>query len=222
MKMTELYDLSQPFEKDIPVYHIYSKPLFGNYHTIEPDVFYDRTCSFYTHSGTHMDAPQHFSKKGNYLDQIPLTTLISTGVVLDMPKGPLGEIGAEDFEKAKKQFGVKEGDVLIVDTGWHKNWRDPDYAKKFPGIVKSGAQWLVDNKIKLIGMDWICIDHPKQTDMGDNTWASHVIVLSGNIPIIENIGGDVDKVKGKRVTIMALPVKVVKGDGFPIRVVAAL
>jgi len=218
----QLFDLSQPFSHDIPVYHIYSKPIFGIYHNIDENDFYDRAVAFHTHSGTHIDAPRHFSKKGNNLAQIPLDVLVGTGVVLDLPKDALGEITGDDLEKAAAAQGVKKGDILIVDTGWHHNWEKPDFATKFPGIVRSGAEWIVKSGIKMVGFDWICIDHPSQTDMGDNTWDSHKKVLSNNIPVIENIGGDVDKVAGKRVTIMALPVKVVEGDGFPLRVVAAL
>lgn len=218
----QLFDLSQPFERNIPVYHIYSRPTFGVYHTIDRDNFYDRTASFYTHSGTHIDAPCHFAKDGYNLAQIPLNVLVGTGVVLDLPKGELEEITSGDLEKAASKAGVEKGDTLIINTGWHRNWEEPDYAKKFPGIVRSGAEWLVKSGIKMVGLDWICIDHPSQTDMGDNSWASHKIVLSSNIPVIENIGGDVDKVTGQRVTIIALPVRVVGGDGFPIRVVAAI
>jgi kynurenine formamidase len=216
----KLFDLTQPFSRDIPVYHIYSRPSFGVYHEIDEGGFYDRTASFYTHSGTHIDAPRHFSKEGYTLAEIPLEVLISTGVVLDLPKGELEEITADDFERAKSGGDIREGDVLIINTGWHRKWEEPEYPKKFPGIVKSGAQWLAESGVKMVGVDWICIDHPKQTDMGDNTWASHKIVLSANIPVIENVGGEVDKLNGQRVTVMALPVKVVKGDGFPIRVAA--
>lgn len=221
-KDIQLFDLSQPFGRNIPVYHLYSRPVFGIYHTIDRDNFYDRTTSFYTHSGTHIDAPRHFSKDGYNISQIPLDVLIGPGVVLDLPKGELGEITGDDLEKAAAKAGLERGDILIINTGWHHKWEEPDYARKFPGIVRSGAEWLVKSGVKMIGVDWICIDHPAQTDMGDNSWASHRIVLSSNIPVIENIGGEVDKVSGQRATIMALPVKVVEGDGFPIRVVAAI
>jgi kynurenine formamidase len=137
-------------------------------------------------------------------------------------RGELEESTDDDLERARSKTEIKKGDVLIINTGWHRRWEEPDYPKKFPGIVKSGAEWLVQAGVKLVGVDWICIDHPRQTDMGDNSWASHKIVLSGNIPVIENIGGDVDKVKGQRVTVMALPVKAEEGDGFPIRVVVAV
>lgn len=216
----ELFDLSQLFSRDIPVYHIYSRPSFGIYHTIDEHCFYDRTASFYTHSGTHIDAPRHFSKNGYTISQIPLDILVNKGVILDMPKGEAEEITAEDFEKANAKTPIERGDTVIVNTGWHRRWDEPDFAKRFPGIMKSGAEWLVNAGVKMVGVDWICIDHPSQTDMGDNSWASHKTVLSNNIPVIENIGGDVDKVSGRRVTIIAAPVKIVDGDGFPLRVIA--
>jgi kynurenine formamidase len=218
----KLFDLSQPFSRDIPVYHIYSRPTFGVYHTIQEDDFYDRTASFYTHSGTHIDAPRHFSKEGYYISQIPLDVLVNRGVVLDLHMDELGKITCDNLEKAARKAGLEKGDTVIINTGWHHRWEEPDYTTKFPGIVKSGAEWLVESGIKMVGVDWICIDHPSQTDMGDNSWASHGIVLSNNIPVIENIGGEVDMVSGQRVTITALPVKVIQGDGFPIRVIAAI
>jgi len=221
-KDIQLFDLSQPFERNIPVYHIYSKPMFGIYHTIDKSAFYDRMASFHTHSGTHIDAPRHFSKDGYTLDRIPLDVLIGEGVVLDLQKGDLGEITSDDFEKAKSKVDIKKGDTLIINTGWHHKWKEPEFARKFPGIVTSGAEWLVKSGVKMVGVDWICIDHPSQTDMGDNSWASHRMVLTNDIPVIENIGGEVDKVTGRRVTIIALPVKVVGGDGFPIRVIATI
>jgi len=222
--MVELkyFDLSQLFNRANPVYHIYSKPMFGIYHTIDLHAFYDRMVSFYTHTGTHIDAPRHFSKDGWTIDNIPLDVLIGSGVILNIPKDELQKITADDLEKAKSEVEVRKGDIVIINTGWHHKWEEPEYASKFPGIVKSGADWLVKNGVRMVGVDWICVDHPSQTDMGDNSWASHKILLSNNIPIIENIGGEVDKVTGQRCTIIALPVKVMDGDGFPIRVVAIL
>jgi len=220
--MKSLFDLSQPFDVEIPVYHIYTKPMFGIYHFHKENGFYDRMTSFYTHSGTHIDAPKHFSEKGYSLDEIPLSKLVGPGVVLSIPKKELGEITAEDLDKAALDVNFKKGDIVIINTGWHKNWKHPDYSIKFPGIVKSAAEWLVEHDVNMVGVDWICIDHPSQTDMGDSSWIAHRIVLSNNIPVIENVGGQLDEVTNQRIEVMALPVKVVNGDGFPIRIVAAL
>jgi kynurenine formamidase len=38
--------------------------------------------------------------------------------------------------------------------------------------------------------------------------------------MIQNLGGDIDKVTGKKCIICAAPVKFVGGDAFPVRVLA--
>ena len=49
---------------------------------------------------------------------------------------------------------------------------------------------------------------------------AHKILLGANIPTVEQIGGDVDTVLDKRVTLAATPWKFKKGDACPVRVVA--
>jgi kynurenine formamidase len=51
---------------------------------------------------------------------------------------------------------------------------------------------------------------------------AHKVMLSAGIPGIENIGGDLDAVTGKRCTFMAFPWRFPQGDGCPIRVVAVI
>ena len=48
----------------------------------------------------------------------------------------------------------------------------------------------------------------------------HNILLGNGIVGFENVGGDIDKVTGKRVTIAAFPWRWVKGDGCIVRMVA--
>jgi len=36
------------------------------------------------HGGTHIDAPIHFSKDGQTLDQVPIERLVGTGVRIDV------------------------------------------------------------------------------------------------------------------------------------------
>ena len=51
---------------------------------------------------------------------------------------------------------------------------------------------------------------------------SHKNLLTAGIPGIENIGGDVDKVTGKRCTFMCYPWRWPGGDGCGVRVVAII
>jgi kynurenine formamidase len=50
----------------------------------------------------------------------------------------------------------------------------------------------------------------------------HNAILSAGICGFENIGGDIDKVTGKRVTFAAFPWRWKKGDGCIVRLVAII
>ncbi len=51
---------------------------------------------------------------------------------------------------------------------------------------------------------------------------AHKIMMGAGIPGIENIGGDVDLVTGKRCTIMAFPWRWPQGEGCGVRVIAVI
>ena len=49
---------------------------------------------------------------------------------------------------------------------------------------------------------------------------AHRTLLDADIPTIENVGGDVDLLLGKRVTIQSFPWRWPEGDACPVRLVA--
>jgi kynurenine formamidase len=52
--------------------------------------------------------------------------------------------------------------------------------------------------------------------------AAHRTLLSAGIPTIEQVGGDVDVLAGKRATFVATPWKFEYGDACPVRFVAMI
>ena len=114
---------------------------------------------------------------------------------------------------------------------------------------KKAAEWLVKKKVKLVGVDTACVDHPLATSLGPHRngpqikyllpeykeatgreaikdfpeWnAAHKVLLAAGIPTIENVGGDLDKLSGKRCTFQGFPWKWHEGDACVIRLVAIL
>ena len=51
---------------------------------------------------------------------------------------------------------------------------------------------------------------------------AHKALLGANIPTIEQVGGDVDDLLGKRVTMVATPWRWQHGDACPVRFVAMI
>jgi kynurenine formamidase len=200
------------------------------------------------HTGTHMNAPIHLIQKGGDLASISPDRLFGNGAILDVPKKSWEVITAVDLEKAKP--GVQPDDIVVIVTGWHHKYSDAlEYWGESPGLSKEAAQWLVDKKVKLVAVDTAQIDHPLATSLGPHRggplmnrlapsykkatgldpkvehpeWnIAHKTLLGAGIPTIEQVGGDVDLLRGKRATLVATPWKFEHGDACQVRMVALL
>ena len=195
-----------------------------------------------------MNAPLHLVQKAADLASIPLDRLFGNGVVLSIPKSSYEVITAEDLESATPK--VNKGDVVVIVTGWYHKYSDAiEYYGESPGLSKDAAEWLVKKECKLIGVDTPQVDHPLATSLGPHRggptmnrlvnayknatgldpekehpeWnVAHKTLLSAGIPTIEQVGGDVDVLAGKRATFAATPWKFERGDACPVRFVAMI
>ncbi len=121
---------------------------------------------------------------------------------------------------------------------------------KCPGFVPSAADWFVEKKVKVVGHDTQANDHPLATAIGPHRngplhphlaeefkqWSGgidwkqahpewepvHRKLFTNGILGIENVGGDLDAVTGKRVTFAFFPWNWDRGDGCIIRLVAMI
>jgi kynurenine formamidase len=198
------------------------------------------------HTGTHMNAPLHLVQKGADLAAIDPTRFFGNGVILDIPKKNWEVITAADLEEARPR--VQEGDIVVICTGWSEKYSDSlEYYGEAPGLSKDAAEWLVSKKAKMVGIDTPHVDHPLATSMAPHRggpqmkrlageykaatgkdykeehgeWnVAHKALLAAGIPTIEQVGGDVDQVKGTRATMAAIPWKFEHGDACQVRFVA--
>ncbi|MGX7666540.1 cyclase family protein [Flavobacterium pedocola] len=186
------------------------------------------------HGGTHVDAPIHFSKTGQTVDEIPLEKLIGKAIKIDISAKALSNpdylISVQDFldwEK-KEKTGIPNGSIVLLQTGFSKYYPDKvkylgtgnrgDKAVKelhFPGLSPEAAKWLVEKRnINAIGIDTPSIDYGQST-----YFESHVTLLSKNIPAFENLA-NLDQLPSKGFEIIALPMKIKGGSGAPLRIIA--
>lgn len=230
-----IVDLSCPLD---PTYRTAQYPTIGNrisYHPLYTMPRDGRRCTEFTlttHTNTHVDAPRHVFADGIALDELPLESFYGDAVVLDVQKGELGEITAEDLDAAGQD--VREGDIVFFCTGWGKYfWDEPrhaDYlAVKHPGLVESAALWLVERKVKAVGIDCFAIRHPnlspaltvadKQANKPKPVEPVHYHLLKNKIVILEQLM-NLESIVGKRVTAAFFPLPFTGIDGSPVRAVA--
>ena len=184
------------------------------------------------HGGTHLDAPIHFFKDRQTVDQIPLERLIGEAAVVDVTKPcskqPDYQISLKDLRNWEEKHGRQLVDViLLLRTGYSKHWPDrerylgtkamgPEAVKllHFPGLDPIAAQWLVDHRaIKAVGIDTASIDYGQSRLFG-----SHVHLCRHNVPVFENVA-NLGKLPSSGSTVVALPMKIAGGTGAPLRMI---
>ena len=185
------------------------------------------------HGGTHIDAPVHFAKGKNSVDQIPVEQLIGPAIVIDITKQCTNNsdylVNVSDIDNWEKQNGkIANGSIVLLRTGYGKFY--PDRKKylgtdergaeavaklHFPGLDPEAAKWLAQNRtIKAIGLDTASIDRGQST-----LFESHRMLFENNIPALENLA-NLDQLPAKGFSVIALPMKIKNGSGGPLRIIA--
>ena len=187
------------------------------------------------HGGTHIDAPIHFAKGGQTLDQVPIERLVGAGVRIDVTAQCARDrdylVTIQDFEQWEAAHGrIPTRAIVLVDTGFARYWpsrqqylgtelRGPEgvRALHFPGLHPEAAAWLVrERQVKAVGIDTASIDYGQSTK-----FETHVALLSQNVPVFENLS-DLRDLPHRGFDVIALPMKIAGGTGGPLRVIAVL
>lgn len=158
------------------------------------------------HVGTHIETPFHCLKAGNDLSTITLDQLIGDAVILDLSDAEAeGGVTLEQVQAAaQKAGGIQQGDIVFGRMG----------ATQY--FSTAGLQWLVDQGIKLMGVDSGGVELSHDTTHAN---VNHLLLFRANIPLIENLT-NLDQLRQARVKVYALPVPVKGLDAFPLRVIA--
>lgn len=161
---------------------------------------------FGSHCGTHIDAPYHINENGITVDQIPLDALIGKATVVDIKNKE--KIDVEDL----KSLAIKNCERVIFKTINSTYWKRAEFTKDFVYITKEAADYVAENNVKLIGIDYLSVDQ------FDNMHAdAHHILLKKGVIIIEGL--DLNRIEPGNYELIALPLKIRNGDGSPARVV---
>ena len=103
----KIIDLTQLMTASMPVYSGTEPPHLTVANTYETDGFRETLLSFFSHTGTHMDAPYHVIETGGGIDTVDPLILIGPACVvkLDVPAGSY----YEDAVKWAIEKGITEG-----------------------------------------------------------------------------------------------------------------
>ena len=118
----KIIDLTLTISEKIPTFPGSPQPNFINWESIEKDGYNLELLFLSTHTGTHIDAPYHFVKKGQKIDQIVTKRLVTEAVLIKIRKGSDQAITKTDIQKGEKKCVRRdEGSTGIVHTGGQKD-----------------------------------------------------------------------------------------------------
>jgi kynurenine formamidase len=185
------------------------------------------------HGGTHIDAPVHFAEQGRSVAEVPLRQLIAPAVVIDVTAqaaaNPDYRLDAEAVRAWEARHGtIAAGAIVLLRTGWSARY--PDRKRYFgsdaPGDVKhlhfpsygaDAAELLVkERRVAAIGVDTASIDYGPSQD-----FMVHRIANGADVPGLENLT-HLDELPATGAWVVALPMKIARGSGGPVRVIALL
>jgi len=183
--------------------------------TLEKDGWNARMLHLYSHVGTHMDAPFHFGVGTQTIDDFEPDQFIVKARVIpirDVKPGQLIHIS----DLGETEHLIQQGDSMLLKTGWNENLHLPIYRDGLPRISEELAHWIVEKRIKLLG-----IEQPSVADVNnlEEVTLIHKILFEGEVIIVEGLT-NLSEIKKDQIWVMALPLKIKEGDGAPARVVA--
>jgi arylformamidase len=153
-----------------------------------------------SHSGTHIDAPDHYLFDSRTVDRLPLDLLIGPCRVIETRAT---EIGPEELE------GRLAGASRVLLKTWFS--RRTKFVAPFPALTPAGAAYLVGQGVRLVGTDAPSIE----AEGSDG--AVHRALLEMGGAVIELL--DLSAVPPGEYGLIALPLRLQGGDGAPARVV---
>jgi kynurenine formamidase len=199
------------------------------------------------HTGTHIDALSHQAENlvlygGVKVDgklqtsagfkQLGIDTmapLIGRGVLIDVAGkqglAPDYLISADELMAGAQSAGVevREGDVVLVRTGFGRMWDKPDDYLKAAGVSSGGSRWLAEKKVKAVGADNMAFDALADFDreLGVSLPAHLLLLVRAGIPIIENLNlEELAEAGVHEFVFICLPLKMRGVTGSPVRPLA--
>jgi len=206
--VSRIYDISVPIrsgglvypgnpEIDITLQQAVAKGAGANVSSIK----------FGSHTGTHADAARHFFDDGQTVDKIPLERLIGPALLISFADD-VRAVGAAEL----RAHDLRGETRILLRTRNSALLSKKDFVNDYTYLAPDGAQYLVDNGVYLVGIDYLSIE---QFHSGHHK--THLILLGKSVVILEGL--DLSAPPPGKYELICLPLRIEGCDGAPARAV---
>lgn len=229
----------RPFKRAVDLTHVITEDFptfFGTQNldietlfTFDPNGFNMYRWHLVEHTGTHMDAPFHFSPDGMSADQLPLSMLIVPLVVVDIrekaEENPDAQLTLEDLRRWERRYGrIPRGACVAMNSGWADKVNTPEFRNAdangvlhFPGFHVEAVEFLLEERqVNGIAVDTLSLDFGPSTD-----FATHYRWLPANRWGMEAVA-NLDAVPPRGATLIVGGPKIAGATGGISRLIALM
>jgi kynurenine formamidase len=198
-------DLSQTVFNNMPVYPSDTPVSLLQENYLEKDYHNNFRLQTGMHAGTHIDTPMHLTESTALIDSYPIDRFTGKGCLLDVRN--------QKYISYQNSFSdsIKNNDIVLLFTGHSEFFGMPPYYQDNPVIDQNFAEFLIDKRVKIIGMDAPSPDR--------FPFDIHKLLFKHGILIIENLTNLKMLLGCNSFEIFAFPLKM-QADSSPVRVVA--
>jgi arylformamidase len=206
----KIYDITVPISERVPVYE--GDPRVEIKVTAamaKGDPANVTQLCFGAHTGTHVDAPNHFIDGTRKVHELDLEKLIGRCRVVEIENDVI-EIEPRHIEN------LESIERILFKTRNSDFWNEQEkgFRKDFTFITPEAARVLAEKNVKLVGIDYLSVEK-----FGSEDFAAHIALLEREVVIVEGL--DLRGVSAGDYELICLPLKVISetGDGAPARTV---
>ena len=225
-----VHDVSPTISAELPMWFMYDSPVVTAVARHDEGGAAVNTLTLCEHTGTHVDAPYHFDANGQTIAEVPVQSLLLRPfckydlTANDHQPGEL--IGVEHLKAAEAlgEFSLQPGDVAIIEVGWDRNLpggptgRDGTWwGRNQPGLSDEACQYLADLGVTAVASDTAACDVAAVDAEMSGAHGHTAAFLPRGILIVEGLTG-LARVPFTGL-FLALPLKIARGTGSPVRVV---
>jgi arylformamidase len=203
-----IYDVTVPLRPGMPTYGGTEPGPELHFHSLieNGDSANVSALSLGSHTGTHVDSPDHFLDNKITVEQMPVDSMVGPCYVAQFDVA--SHITPADLERANIPAGTTR---LLAKTTNGRFWDDDAFHPEFIGFADEAGEWLVERGMRLVGIDYLSIEK-----FHSPTHAVHHALLKENVVIVEGL--DLRAVEPGDYWLVCAPIKIVGGDGAPARV----
>jgi len=172
------------------------------------------------HAGSHVDAPEHNVKGAAQITDLAPEVFVGSAVVADLRHlVPGGSITAEELERAVGKE-IQQGDRLLLRTDVNKTYMKDEWQKRSPHLTPSASEWCIEKGVPVVGFD--CYHGAEETLANQpRLWNALRLLSEAGIVTLPSLV-NLDAIGQTRVTLAALPLKIVGAEASPVRAVVLI